>query len=83
METIYKAFGNNAGLVKGVFDVAIVGDDETTPMLQRELVARIMAEPDPRQKLRMYGEHLAAAGPRGGGLAAPHPCDRAVGSQRR
>ena len=84
VETVYKAFGNKAGLVKGVFDVAIVGDQEPVPMLQRESVARMRAEPDPRKKLRMYGEHLAAAGPRAGALqllirsAAPSHPDAAV-----
>jgi AcrR family transcriptional regulator len=80
VETVYKTFGNKAGLVKGVFDVAIVGDDAPTPMLRREMVARITAEPDPRRKLLMYGEHLAAAGPRAAALqllirsaAASHP----------
>lgn len=80
VETIYKAFGNKAGLVKGVFDVAIVNDHDPIPMLQRESVARMRAEPDPRRKLFMYGEHLAEAGPRAGALqlliraaAASHP----------
>jgi AcrR family transcriptional regulator len=68
VETVYKAFGNKAGLVKAVFDVAIVGDDRSVPMLQRERVARMRAEPDPRRKLLMYGEHLAEAGPRAGSL---------------
>jgi AcrR family transcriptional regulator len=68
VETVYKAFGNKAGLVKAVFDVAIVGDDRPVPMLQRERVARMRAEPDPRRKLLMYGEHLAEAGPRAGSL---------------
>ena len=88
VETVYKAFGNKAGLVKGVFDVAIVGDDEPIPMLQRERVARMRAEPDPRQKLLMYGEHLAQAGPRAGSLqllirsaAASHPDAAAVWEQ--
>jgi AcrR family transcriptional regulator len=88
VETVYKAFGNKAGLVKGVFDVAIVGDDEPIPMLQRELVARIGAEPDPRRKLLMYGEHLAEAGPRAGALqllirsaGASHPDAAAVWEQ--
>jgi AcrR family transcriptional regulator len=66
--TVYKLFGNKARLLKGVFDVAIVGDDEPIPMFQRELVAVIQAEPDPRRKLRIYGEHLATAGPRAGAL---------------
>ena len=55
VETVYKAFGNKAGLLKAVFDVAIVGDDEPIPLQQRDMVARIEAEPDGRQKLRIYG----------------------------
>lgn len=58
VETVYKAFGTKAGLVKGVFDVAVVGDDEPVPMLQRAFVRDNMAEPDPRKKLAAYGEHL-------------------------
>ena len=64
VETVYKAFGNKPGLVKAVVDVAIVGDDEPVPMLQRDLVRRMEAEPDPRRKLTMYGEHLADSAPR-------------------
>ena len=64
VETVYKAFGNKPGLVKAVVDVAIVGDDEPVPMLQRERVRRMEAEPDPRRKLVMYGEHLAESAPR-------------------
>jgi AcrR family transcriptional regulator len=68
VETVYKSFGNKARLLKGAFDAAIVGDHQPVPMLQRELVRRIRAEPDARRKLFMYGEHLAEAGPRAGGL---------------
>lgn len=64
VETIYKAFGNKAGLVKAVVDVAIVGDDEPVPMLERDLVRRIESEPDPRRKLALYGEHLTESSPR-------------------
>jgi len=64
VETVYKAFGNKAGLVKAVFDVAIAGDDDPVPFLQREFVQRNMAEPDPHQKLTAYGEHLTAITPR-------------------
>ncbi len=64
VETVYKAFGNKPGLVKAVFDVSIVGDDEPVPLMQRERVLRIREEPDPRRKLTMYGEHLAETAPR-------------------
>lgn len=68
VEAVYKAFSNKAGLVKAVFDVAIVGDDKPIPMLQRDRVARMRAEPDARRKFEMYGEHLAEAGSRAGAL---------------
>jgi AcrR family transcriptional regulator len=68
VEAVYKAFSNKAGLVKAVFDVAIVGDDKPIPMLQRARVARMRAEPDARRKFEMYGEHLAEAGSRAGAL---------------
>src|SRR6516225_1423420 len=53
VETVYKAFANKAGLLKAIFDVAIVGDDEPIPLEQREMVARINAEPDGRKKLQI------------------------------
>ena len=64
VETVYKAFTNKPGLAKAVFDVAVVGDDEDVPMLQREFVARNVAEPDPVRKLEAYGEHLSETAPR-------------------
>ncbi|MDQ4131861.1 MAG: TetR/AcrR family transcriptional regulator [Actinomycetota bacterium] len=64
VETVYKAFGNKPGLVKAVFDVAVVGDDEPVPLMQREFVRRNMAEPDPRRKLRAYGDHVTEVLPR-------------------
>ncbi len=68
VETVYKTFGNKPGLVKAVFDVAVVGDDEPVPLLEREFVRRNMAEPDPRRKLLDYGRHLAEVAPATGPL---------------
>ena len=64
VETIYKTFGNKPGLVKALFDVAVVGDDEPVPMMERAFVQRNIAEPDPRRKLISYGEHLGETMPR-------------------
>jgi AcrR family transcriptional regulator len=64
VETVYKAFGNKPGLVKALFDVAIVGDDEPVPLVGREMVQRIEAESDARKKLAIYGEHLVGVGER-------------------
>jgi AcrR family transcriptional regulator len=64
VQTVYKAFGNKTGLAKAVFDVAIAGDDEPVPVLQRASLGRVRDEPDPHAKLRLYGEFLAEVAPR-------------------
>jgi AcrR family transcriptional regulator len=64
VQSVYKAFGNKAALLKTIFDVAIAGDDEPVPMLQRAALGRVRAEPDPRHKLSLYGEFVANVSPR-------------------
>jgi AcrR family transcriptional regulator len=64
VQTVYKAFGNKPGLAKAGFDVAIAGDDDPVPMVERASLIRVRDEPDPRKKLELYGEHLAAVAPR-------------------
>lgn len=64
VQSVYKAFGNKPALLKAVFDVAIAGDDEPVPMLQREALGRVRAEPDPYRKLSLYGEFVAEVTPR-------------------
>jgi AcrR family transcriptional regulator len=68
VETVYKAFRNKPGLAKATFDVAVVGDDEPVPMMQREFVRRNMAEPDPAKKLCDYADEFARRSPRVGPL---------------
>jgi AcrR family transcriptional regulator len=64
VETVYKAFGSKAALLKAVFDVSVAGDDEPVALVQRERVRRIEEEPDGRRKLELYGEHLLETAPR-------------------
>jgi AcrR family transcriptional regulator len=64
VQTVYKAFGNKPRLAKAVFDVAMAGDDEAVPMLQRASLGRVQSEADPHAKLRLYGEFLAQVAPR-------------------
>ena len=58
VQMVYKAFGNKGGLLKAVFDVAVTGDDQPIPVAGRDQIKRIQAEPDPREKLRMYSEYF-------------------------
>jgi AcrR family transcriptional regulator len=64
VETVYKAFGNKAGLLKAVFDVAVAGDDEPVAMADRDFIARIEAEPQARSKIELYVAHLCESLPR-------------------
>jgi AcrR family transcriptional regulator len=54
VETIYLSIGGKASLVRYLVETAISGTDEPLPVLQREGVAEIRAEPDPRRKLRLF-----------------------------
>ncbi|MGW6282112.1 TetR/AcrR family transcriptional regulator [Kribbella sp. NPDC055071] len=53
-ESIYKGFGTKAALAKAVFDFVIAGDDEPIPMAERPEIRAVQAEPDVRQKIRLY-----------------------------
>jgi AcrR family transcriptional regulator len=64
VQTVYKYFANKAGLVKAVFDIAMAGDDDPRPMIEREKLSAVRAEPDPRRQFVLYGEFLAQVAPR-------------------
>ena len=56
--TAYKAFGNKPAMAKAAFDYAVAGNDEPTPIHQRQRAARIKAEPNPVRKLELYADGL-------------------------
>jgi AcrR family transcriptional regulator len=64
VDTIYKQFRGKAGLLKAVYDVAIVGDDEPVPFIEREDVRRWSADPDPVRVIREYCALFAVTAPR-------------------
>jgi AcrR family transcriptional regulator len=53
-QTVYKAFGTKPALVKRVYDVTLVGDDEPVPLLDRPEVRALRTETDPRRLLMGY-----------------------------
>lgn len=64
VQTVTKHFANKPGLLKALFEVALVGDDESIPLAAREWITAIHDEPDARAKLRMYGQALGMMVPR-------------------
>jgi len=62
--TVYKTFTNQAGLVKALFDTAVVGDNDDTPLAARAPIAAVLAEPDPHRKIDMFAAMCAQIVPR-------------------
>lgn len=49
--TVYQAFGTKAAVLAQALDESIVGDDSTTPLLERDWVVAARREPDPHRRL--------------------------------
>jgi AcrR family transcriptional regulator len=49
--TVYRLFASKHGILKAVVDVAIVGDDDDVPMVERPEVRSLLASPEPRDQL--------------------------------
>ncbi len=56
VQTVYNAVGGKADVVKAVYDVALAGDDEPLPMMERPAFRALLAERDPR----LWFQHYAA-----------------------
>lgn len=54
LQTVYNNFGSKAALLKGAYDVAIVGDNDPVPLAERPDVRALRAEPDAATLLRGY-----------------------------
>jgi AcrR family transcriptional regulator len=53
-QTVYKTFGTKPALVKRLYDVTLVGDDEPIPFAERPEAVALRAETDPRRLLAGY-----------------------------
>lgn len=53
-QTVYNVFGTKADLLKQVYDVTLVGDDEPVPFAQRPEVRALMLIEDPAELLHAY-----------------------------
>jgi TetR/AcrR family transcriptional regulator, regulator of autoinduction and epiphytic fitness len=60
VQTVYAQFGNKTTVLKQVIDDAVAGDDEPTPVADREWVHQVLAEPDARKKLALHARGVTA-----------------------
>src|SRR5689334_1782508 len=56
-ETVYAAFGSKLALLAELIDVSIAGDDRPVPVLERDWVAALRDEPDPRRRARILARN--------------------------
>ena len=49
--TVYRLFSSKLGILRGLFDVSIAGDDEAVPLTDRPHVRALVADQDPRKQL--------------------------------
>ena len=52
--TIYAAFGNKRSLLADLLDVAVGGDDQPIPLLQRPGPQSVLQEKDPSEQIRRF-----------------------------
>jgi AcrR family transcriptional regulator len=57
-KTVFTAVGGKVQLLKLAYDFTTSGDDEPVPMIRRESLGRVMAEPDPYRQIQLFAEHI-------------------------
>lgn len=58
--TIYRLFSSKLGILKGVLDTSIAGDDETAAVLERPAARQAVEATDPRSRLAGFVAVTAA-----------------------
>lgn len=51
-QSVYYSFGTKRAVLTAALDLAIAGDDEPVPTLERPWVRAALADPDPREQIR-------------------------------
>jgi AcrR family transcriptional regulator len=59
-DLIFRLFGSKRGVLKEVMDIAIGGDDEDTPLLEREDPQAVRAATDQHEQIRLFAAGMTA-----------------------
>src|ERR1700723_1539675 len=63
-ETVYKAFGGKAGLMKALWDVTLAGDAQPVAIADRPQMQEVRSAADPVEKLRRWAGFVRGANQR-------------------
>jgi TetR/AcrR family transcriptional regulator, regulator of autoinduction and epiphytic fitness len=58
VDTVYAAFGSKRRLLSRLIDVSLVGDDEGTPLLEREGPLSVRREKDPVRQVGLFANDI-------------------------
>lgn len=58
VETIYAAFRNKRTILAQLFDVAVVGDDQPVPLLERRGPQEVLREPDQQRQILLFAQGI-------------------------
>jgi TetR/AcrR family transcriptional regulator, regulator of autoinduction and epiphytic fitness len=59
VETVYASFGNKRGILSILIGVSLVGDDDPTPLLQREGPIAVIREKDQNRQIQLFSADMA------------------------
>jgi AcrR family transcriptional regulator len=68
LKTVYVAFETKAGVLRALWNLRLRGDEEETPVAEREWYRELLAEPDPEKQLRQNARNSRAGKERFGGV---------------
>ena len=54
VQTLYLSFGSKTAILAAAFEVAVAGDDEPLPMVERDWMSEVRAEPDGPRALTLF-----------------------------
>jgi len=58
-ETIFATFGSKRAILAAVIDIAVGGDDQSVPLLQRPEPQAVLQQADPAQLLRLFAADIS------------------------
>jgi AcrR family transcriptional regulator len=68
LKTVYVAFTTKSGLLRGLWDLLLKGDQDVAPVAERAWYREMIDEPDPERQLRLNARNARAVKARIGAL---------------
>ena len=63
--TVFASVGSKRTVLKELRDLALAGDEEPIPVIERPWYQEVLTEPDPRRSLRLYARNVVRIQQRG------------------